>query len=73
MEEKLNLILKVLALRLRLDYGFSDSLVENLVREIDKTVMRSPPVEKEKVIIESITEFIPEEPKPKRGRPCKPR
>lgn len=44
MQEKLNLILKVLALRLRLEHGFTEPLVEKLVNEIDNEVRRPPPL-----------------------------
>lgn len=38
MEEKLNLLLKVASLRLKLDYGFGDSRVKDLVEEIEETL-----------------------------------
>ncbi len=38
MEEKTNLFLKVEVLRLKLDYGFADSRVKDLVEEIEKVL-----------------------------------
>jgi len=42
MEKKLNLILKVLALRLTLENGFTEPLVELLVKEIEEEVKPKP-------------------------------
>ena len=42
MEKKLNLILKVLALRLTLENGFTEPLVEVLVKEIEEEVKPKP-------------------------------
>ena len=40
MEEKLNLLLKLEVLRLKLDYGFGDSRVQDLVEEIEKEILK---------------------------------
>jgi len=61
MEEKLNLILKVLALRLRIDYGFTLPEVEALVKEIDEAV-------KPKVISFPQTKVFEASPSQKIGR-----
>ncbi len=76
MEEKLNLILKAMALRLRLDYGFTIPEVEKLVNEIDNEVRKPPPLKIDsqppRVII-TPKMFEPQQPilKGKRGRPRK--
>jgi len=69
---------------LRLDYGFTNPLVENLVKEIDEevvglpqpiieTTIEFPPDEEEDIYTESDGIPIIKQQKPKRGRPCKPK